>query len=137
MNKHNNEGYPDPTAYEALTAVAKDEKKSAYRPLVFICSPFAGDIIGNVERARRYSRFAVERGAIPIAPHLLYPQFMDDGDAAERALGLFFGTVLLGKCDQLWAFGDTVSAGMKLELAKARSRGIPVKLFTEDCEVKT
>ena len=41
MNKYNAEGYYDPTAYEALTAVEKEEKAAArvFRPLVYICSP--------------------------------------------------------------------------------------------------
>ena len=45
---------------------------SADRPLVYICSPFSGDIEGNTKKAREYSRFAVDQGAIPLAPHLLY-----------------------------------------------------------------
>lgn len=46
------EGYPDPTAYEALTAVERDEKVKQYLPLVYIASPFAGDTERNTERAR-------------------------------------------------------------------------------------
>ena len=134
MNKKNAEGYPDPTAYEALTAIIQAEKKKAYRPLVYICSPFAGDVTGNIARARQYCRLAVDRGAIPLAPHLLYPQFMDDNDKEERALGLFFGTVLLGKCDEMWVFGRTPSPGMRLELSKARRYGIPIKFYNKDGE---
>ena len=37
MDKYNSEGYPDPTAYEALTAVTKSEApKKTYRPLVYL-----------------------------------------------------------------------------------------------------
>ena len=138
--KRNGEGYPDPTAAEALAAVIQDERRKAYRPLVFICSPYAGDISGNTAKARRYCKFAVERGAIPFASHLLFPQFMDESNTAERKLGLLFSTIMLGKCDQLWAFvetfcgGDNISTGMKIELAKARKRGIPIRTFSEDCE---
>lgn len=53
MDKYNSEGYPDPTAYEALTAVAKSEDpEKTYRPLVYLASPFAGDTERNIERAR-------------------------------------------------------------------------------------
>ena len=97
MDKRNSEGYPDPTAYEALTAVAKSEKP--YLPLVYIASRFAGDTERNTERAQGYCRFAVSKGCIPLAPHLHYPQFMDDSDREQRELGLFFALVLLGKCD--------------------------------------
>lgn len=133
MNKYNAEGYYDPTAYEALTAVEKEAKKKPYRPLVFICSPLAGDLEWNLENARRYSKYAVEQGAIPLAPHLLFPQFMDDGDKAQRDLGIFFGLVLMGKCDAMWVFGATPSHGMRLEIEKAKKRGLPIRYFTEDC----
>ena len=99
INKHNNEGYPDPTAYEALTAVQREENKRPYRPLVFVCSPLAGDVAHNLKSARRYSRFAIDRGMIPVTPHLLYPQFLDDTNTEERELGSFFSLVLLRKCE--------------------------------------
>ena len=85
VNRYNGEGYADPTTYEALTRIEREAKKTAYRPLVFISSPYAGDIGRNTERARGYCRFAVSKNCIPIAPHLLYPQFMDEDDPAQRA----------------------------------------------------
>jgi len=136
MDKYNSEGYPDPTAYEALMAVAKSEAPAKpYRPLVYIASPFAGDTETNAARAREYCRVAVAKGCIPIAPHLHYPQFMDDGDTKQRELGLFFALVLLGKCDELWVFGDRISTGMTAEIAKAKKRGLPVKYHNHKCEV--
>jgi hypothetical protein len=112
-------------------------KKAAFRPLVFICSPLAGNIEHNLEQARRCCRFAVMKGAIPLAPHLLFPQFMDDGDKAERNLAVFMGLVLLSKCHELWRFGDRISPGMAIELEKAKRLGIPIRHFSEQCaEVK-
>ena len=134
MNKYNSEGYYDPTAYEALTAVEKEAKKKPCRPLVFICSPLAGEIETNLANARRYSKFAVEQGAIPLAPHLLFPQFMDDGDKAQRDLGIFFGLVLMGKCDEMWVFGETISSGMKIEITKAKKRGLRIRYYNDQCE---
>ncbi len=125
----NKEHYPDPTAAQAIA-----NSDRAWKPCVFICSPFAGDVDLNVERARRYMRFALEQGAIPFAPHLLYPQVLDDANRNERELGLTFGLIWLGKCDELWVFGDTVSAGMKLEIAKAERRSMPIRYFTDDCK---
>ena len=81
INKFNGEGYYDPTAYEAMTAIEKEEKVThTFRPIVYICSPYAGDTESNVKAAREYSRFAVDMGYIPFAPHLLFPQFLDDND---------------------------------------------------------
>jgi len=136
MDRYNAEGYLDLTAYEALTAVAKTETPlKLYRPLVYVASPFAGDTEYNISKARGYCRFAVSKGCIPLAPHLLYPQFMDDGDREERELGLFFALVLLGKCDELWVFGEKISKGMAAEIAKAKKRGMPIKYFNHKCEV--
>lgn len=131
-NAYNSERYNDPTAEAAINRVLAGEPR--YRPLVYICSPFAGDIEGNVQRARTYCRFAIMQGAIPLAPHLLYPQFMDDGNEAERELGLFMGIVLLGFCKEVWVFGNTLSPGMECEVAKARKRGIPVRYFNAQCK---
>jgi len=133
INKFNQEGYRDPTAYEALTSVAKDEYKKNYMPLVYIASPFSGDTDRNTERACGYCRFALSRGCIPLAPHLHYPRFMDDTDSDERERGLFFALVLLGKCDELWVFGN-ISEGMKREISKAQRRGIPIRYFNHRCE---
>lgn len=37
INKFNSEGYFDPTAYEAMTAVEKEERAlRAFRPIVYI-----------------------------------------------------------------------------------------------------
>lgn len=134
VNKYNKEGYYDSTAYEAMTGIVREDKKKGYRPLVFICSPLAGDIEGNLENVRRYSKFAVREGAIPFAPHLLYPQILDEEDKSQRNLGIFFGLVVMGKCDQLWVFGDHISSGMNVEIMKAKKRGMPIRYFSSQCE---
>ena len=52
INKFNSEGYYDPTAYAAMTAVEKEEKAlRAFRPIVYICSPSAGAVSENIENA--------------------------------------------------------------------------------------
>ena len=71
--------------------------------LIYIASPYAGDIEKNVAFARRACRYAIHQGYIPIAVHLLYPQMLDDSDPAERELGLRLGQQLLRRCDELCA----------------------------------
>lgn len=128
INKFNCEGYYDPTAYEALTRIENEARKSrSFRPVVYICSPLSGDLEGNQEKAVRYCRFAVDAGYIPIAPHLYFPQFMDDANPRERDLALFMDIVLLTKCAELWVFGDTVSKGMSIEIEKARRKGQTIR----------
>lgn len=135
INKFNSEGYHDPTAYEALTIIAREAKElRSFRPIVYICSPYAGDVSKNVENARRYSRFAVEQGCIPIAPHLLFPQFMDDTNPRERQLALFFGNAIMSKCAEVWVFGSNRSPGMTGEINRAKYKHYRIRYFTENCE---
>lgn len=134
VNMYNAERYYDPTAYEALTRIEAEAKKAAFRPIVYICSPFSGDIEVNIEKAKRYCRHAVEKGCIPIAPHLFFPQFMSDDDPKERNLAIFMDIVLLSKCAELWVFGDCISKGMSIEIEKAKRKGQPIRYFTEVCE---
>lgn len=90
IDKYNAEGYYDPTAYEAMTIIEKEERAlRAFRPIVYICSPYAGETENNIKAAQKYSRFAVDKGYIPVAPHLLFPQFMNDANPAERNVFLF------------------------------------------------
>ena len=64
IDKFNHEGYSDPTTYEALTNIQREEKaadkKAAYLPLVYVCSPYAGDIENNVKNEKKYRRFVKE-----------------------------------------------------------------------------
>lgn len=131
----NAEGYADPTAFGAFCAIEKEEKAlRAFRPIVYICSPYAGDVERNTAAARRYSRFAVDAGYIPIAPHLLFPQFLDNNKPKERELGLFFGNAILSKCAEMWVFGDRISEGMEAEIKRAIWKGHRIRCFSETCE---
>ena len=135
MNKYNAERYNDPTAYAALSAIEKEERAlRAFRPIVYICSPYSGDVDANTAAARRYSRFAVEQGYIPIAPHLLFPQFLDDDNPKERQLGLFFGNAIMSKCSEVWVFGDVITSGMEEEIERAGWKNYRVRYFTNECE---
>lgn len=135
ISRYNSEGYPDPTAFGALSAIENEMKSArAYRPMVYVCSPFCGDIDGNIADARKYCRFAVEQGYIPIAPHLLFPQFLNDNDADEREMGLHFGNVLMSHCSEVWVFGENVSAGMHAEIKRAKRKNYKLRYFSSDLE---
>ena len=99
-----------------------------YKQMVYICSPYAGDIEGNTEKARKYCRWATDQGCIAIAPHLLFPQFMSEDTEREEAL--YNGIVLLGKCDEMWVFGDTISPGMRTEIEKAEKFHKRIRYFS-------
>ncbi len=143
ISKYNPEGYYDPTTYNALMNIERAQKaerlvelqrKPGFRPLVFICSPYANNPINNERRAVRYCKFAIDKGCIPIAPHIYFTRFLDDRYPAERELGMFMGQVLLSKCLEVWVFGEKITRGMEREIAKAEERGLPIKYFSEDME---
>ena len=137
----NKEFYYDPTAGAALSHVASEERRKErkanhiYRPLTYIVSPYAGDILVNVEAARRYCRFAVDQGRIPLCSHLLYPQFLRADDPEERELGLFFGKILMDHCKEVWIFSDgEFTPGMEAEYKRAKRHEQRIRYFTTDCQ---
>jgi len=105
----------------------------SYHQMVYIASPFADDPERNTARARRYCRFATLAGFLPIAPHLLFPQFLDESCADERNIGLNCGLALLEKCSEVWVFGNRISSGMAAEIEKARHRNMIIRYFTTEC----
>ena len=110
------------------------DKGRTYRPLVYICSPLSGNVPANTEKARKYCRFALDQGQIPLAPHLMYPQFMNDDDPEERELAIFMDIVLLGKCSELWVFGDLITDGMNTEIEVAKRRRQTIRYFSSDLQ---
>ena len=134
-SKYNSEGYYDPTTYEALSSIENEERSlRTFRPIVYICSPYAGDVETNVQKARRYCRFAVDKGYIPIAPHLLFTQFLNDDSPKERQLGIFFGNAVMSKCSEVWVFGEHISNGMEAEIKRAKRKNYRLRYFNEDSE---
>ena len=120
-NLYNGERYIDPTAYQALTNIERKERSYS-----------TGNIEQNLINARKYSRFAVDKGAIPIAPHLLFPQFMSEEN--ERELAMFMNKVLITKCSELWVFGNNYTAGMNAEIIYAIRKDKPIHYFNENME---
>ncbi|MFT8889410.1 MAG: DUF4406 domain-containing protein [Ethanoligenens sp.] len=95
--------------------------------LAYICSPYAGNVPENIRFARAACRFAIQEGFAPVAPHLLYPQLLNDAVPAERGAGLQMGLRLLSACDELWICGETISSGMNQEIAEAKRLGIHIR----------
>lgn len=140
INRFNAEGYIDPTPHAALSNINREKKvasKPAFLPLVYICSPYSGDTKGNIKRAQEFCRFALEEGNIPLAPHLMFPQFMNDTNEKERDLAIFMDIILMGKCQEVWVLGDVVSNGMGIEIEKAKKRRQKVRYFNSKFEETT
>ena len=87
-----------------------------------------------MRQARRYCRFAASKNTVPVASHLLYPQFLRDNDPRERELGLLFGLALLKSCREVWCFGTEKSKGMQQELEEAARLGKTIRYFSTEME---
>ena len=77
--------------------------------LVYISSPLRGDIEKNMEKAKDYCAYAASCGVIPLAPHTIFTQYLNDTVPEQREQGLRMGHELLERCDELWVMGDTIS----------------------------
>ena len=111
---------------------SKDEKVRAVgRPppksVIYICSPLKGDVKRNIEKANYYARYAYSQGCIPLAPHTIFTQFLDDNNPKERNDGMAMGLALLEHCAELWVFGTNITKGMRKEIDYARKQKIEIR----------
>ena len=114
-----------------------------HNKLVYIASPYSGDVERNVAFAKAACRYAMNQGVTPIASHLLYPQMLDDGVPEERKLGTDMGLRILKVCEEVWVCGSELSsgrnaeqfrewaAGMEQEIRAARQLQIPLRRVSE------
>ena len=109
------------------------DKADEYYPLVYVCSPYRGNVEENVINARKYSRFTFDNKNIPLTPHLLYPQFLNDDDIFERNIAILkINYVLIGLCKEMWVFGDAITDGMQREILIAKKRKMRIRYFSKD-----
>lgn len=139
----NSEGYHDPTAGIAMGKTMREyrekrrkiwhrENSLKNRQKVYIVSKYRGDIDNNTKQAIRFCKFAIEKGKMPIASHLLYPQILNDNDENEREMGTMFGLALIKCCDEVWCLGKDLSSGMQREIKEAKRIGKKIKFFDEE-----
>ena len=97
---------------------------------VYICAPLAGDVEKNLERVKRYTRYALMCGTAPVVPHF-YALCLDDNNQEERDIGLAAGLGMLWFCDELWVFGQKITEGMKSELQFCKHLNIKTRFVSE------
>lgn len=90
----------------------------------YMAHPIAGDVAGNLARAKRWLAYLLEElpGIIVIAPwiHDLEALPLRDGEPADRARGLERCAATAAICDGVVLVGGRISQGMALEAARAR-----------------
>ena len=90
--------------------------------LVYLESPYAGDVEKNIKYARLCVKDSLDRGEYPFASHLLYTQenILDDNDPIERTLGIVSGFAFAKLCDKTVVYADFgISNGMMLGIEDA------------------
>lgn len=102
-----------------------------FHKLVYICSPYHGDIKQNHKNAIEYCKYAAQMGAIPLAPHTIFTQYLDDNIPSQRKIGLRMGLELLKRCDELWVFGPMITEGMEQEITEANNEQIPLRILSK------
>src|SRR3990167_9442934 len=95
---------------------------------VFIGHPISGDVRGNAEKVLKICQEVHTRDVIPVAPYLVSIQYLDDEAREDRELGIEANHECFrrGYIDELWLYGDRISAGMEGEIRLARRMGIPI-----------
>lgn len=97
---------------------------------ILVISPYSGeeDIKqANIAYARQCCRMLIKEGYSPLAPHLLYPQFLNDDIPEERSLGMVLGRNLVPKFDEAIVFTDRgMSEGMQADIAWCSRKGVPI-----------
>lgn len=101
------------------------------RPIVYICAPYSGNTADNVRKTCVFCQTAVSRGYLPVAPHLYFPQFIDNHFGNEREVSISLGLRLMESCDELWVCGMTISEGMRRDIEKAKKIGMRIRCFDD------
>jgi len=97
------------------------------RKVVFISHPLKGNVEGNKNKIKEICRELILDGeVVPLATHLLFPTFLDDGIHEERRIGMNGTLELLKRSDEVWVYGDKISEGMKEEIELAKEINMPI-----------
>jgi len=85
----------------------------------FIISPLSGDVVRNIQYAKKCMHDAFARGYAPFAGHLLYPQVLNDNDPKERMFSMNAAYAFLETCSIALCYLDLgASTGMVADCLK-------------------
>lgn len=90
---------------------------------VYICAPLEGDIQDNLEKAKRFTEYALKCGTAPVVPHF-YALCLKEDAPIEHEIRISAGMSLLWLCDEIWIFGDTITKDMQREIDFCKSLNI-------------
>lgn len=94
---------------------------------VYICASFGSDPTESLDRAKRYTEFALRSGAAPVMPHF-YGLYQEKAYANACAAA---GQSLLWLCDELWIIGDEITEEMRRDIQFSKHLNIHTRKVTE------
>lgn len=102
--------------------------------IAYIAHPVGGDVENNLTLIREIvlKINLEEEDVVPFVPYYSDVVSMDDSNPEQRARGIKNNIHLLQFCDELRLYGDRISEGMCLEIAKAIELGIPIKIYSDN-----
>ena len=100
--------------------------------LIYVCSPYRGEIQRNKEYARELTRAAINSGFAPVTVHLYLTEVLDDNKPQERSRGMEAGQDILERCGYI-LLGEKygISDGMQKEIILATLKGL-ILLYEKD-----
>lgn len=104
------------------------QRKEGYKPLVYVCAPYSGNIKQNKKLAKLYAQIVYSLNYMPLTPHFLFP-FLSDNNPKEKYDAMAMDIILLSKCDEIWIFGGNMSEGMEKELQVAKKMKKIVRMW--------
>ena len=96
------------------------------RPFAYVCAPTAGETGNNNKKVRGYCRKLYELGYLPAAPHLLFPQFVNNNVPSEHNDCIHMASDMLRRCRVVVVCGKTNSEVMTSEIELAKRLGIVI-----------
>jgi len=104
------------------------------RKTVFVGHPIGGNVQDNLKKVLGICERIHTKTVVPVAPYLVSLQYLDDKVVEDRRLGIEANLECFyrGYVDELWLFGDKISAGMREEILIARKLKIPVIAQTDE-----
>lgn len=106
------------------------EQVQMKQKLIYVCSPYRGDVKNNKEKAKEFAKKVLKEGHLPICVHV----FLNEVSGMSERNGQRIDLLILGRqyvevCDEVWVFGNKATEGMKGEIKIANKRGIKVRWF--------
>lgn len=100
--------------------------------IIYVATPYRAETEPQFENQLKYTqdicRDLMLKGHTIIAPHLMYPSFLDDNIKEERDIGIQGALKLLSVCDRfVLGVNYGISEGMRAEIKMAKSLGLVVE----------